>query len=628
MSETSQAESERTQTARPERPTRSSREPYLWRLGDALTGSWDGLWITVRNWLRTLQRIQFDYVVVPISGPLPERTGPRRNRIERWLPLPAPPLSLEQLSARFQALSDAGNVRGVVIILRELSAGLATIQNLRQAMLRLRQAGKEVIVFTPFLDLRHYYAASAADRIIAPPGTFFEVMGIRTEVVFMRDALQQLGIQLDVVQISPYKTAYDAFQNSDLTPEHREQLEWLLDDQYDLLTADLAQARKLGQDTVKSLIDRAPLTAEEALGERLLDGICYEDRLTEFLEAPRRDEGAATKDAAGAPDGETAVEGDQTRERKSKPIRLIPWPKAQPLLREVRRRRTRRYVGVISLEGIIVMGPSRRPPVDLPIPFVGGAAAGEQTLSTLIRSVEKMDRLAAVILHVDSGGGSALASELIGREVERLNRSKPVIVYMGNVAASGGYFVSASSRHIMAQTSTLTGSIGVILARLSTQALLEKVQAHRVTLKRGEHAGLYYESAPMTAEERDIFWRAIVASYDRFKEVVALGRELPYENLDAICEGRVWTGRQALARGLVDSHGDFEDAIRLAAELGGLDVSEGRKASVVNITTRRSSYVVPKEYTEIGQWLGLRSQDWRQLLGRPLWLAPFELVNR
>ena len=165
-----------------------------------------------------------------------------------------------------------------------------------------QDAGKEVVVYTPYLDLRHYYVAAAADRIIAPPGAQFDVLGLHTEVIFLKDALQQIGVQVDVVQISPYKTAMDMLQHADITPEYQAQLDWLLDDQFDMITAGMATGRGLSQEKMKAIIDEAPIFAESALEKGLLDILAYEDELAELLGSDKKGQqavGDETKDSAG-----------------------------------------------------------------------------------------------------------------------------------------------------------------------------------------------------------------------------------------------------------------------------------------------------------------------------------------
>ncbi len=504
---------------------------------------------------------------------------------------------------------------GSSYLLRNLGGGLGTLQNLRQSIERLRAAGKEVIIYTPYLDMRHYYIATVADRIIAPPSAKFDAVGLYTEVTFLKDALARVGVGVDVIQISPYKTAFDRLGQSDLTPEYREQLSWLLDEQYDILTATMAAGRAMTQTQMQALIDLSPLTLEDALAAGLIDTIAYDDELPTLL-APKQE----SSELVAA----EAVQKDDAEPLRAK---IKTWPDAQKSLLEKHRRRTQQYVGVISLEGAIAMGPSRTPPIDLPIPFVGGATAGEQTLVRILRNAEKQKDMAALILHVDSGGGSALASDLIGRQVALLAKKKPVLVYMGNIAASGGYYVAAPAQHIMTQTATITGSIGVIMAHVATTGLLDMLSVNRTALQRGEHAGLYTNTDTLSETTRDIYWREIVHTYEQFKTVVAAGRNLEVETLDPICEGRVWTGRQAREHRLIDSHGDFLDAIRQAAELGELPNEDVYAVSVANLFARDSSYVLPANAKAalLGQATELLSGDAiKEWTGRPLALMPFD----
>jgi protease IV len=586
--------------------------------------------VYARNWLRKLRRASVGYVFMTIGGPLPERASGGRGFIQRRLPFwPEPPLSMEYLNGRLGLIADAENVQGVLLIFRGFDCGLATIQNFRRSLERLREAGKEIIIFTPYLDLRHYYAASAADRIYAPPGATFDMLGLHAEVVFFKDALQQIGVEVDVVQVSPYKTAFDNLQHATLTPEYREQLDWLLDDQFNLITADIAASRGLEQDVFSTFIDKAPHFAEEAVELGLIDGLAYEDELAYLLAEKPADQDykkAAVNHQNGAE--KESDQGDNS-EKKRPQADIKSWPAAYRLLMEKPRRTPSRFVGVISMQGMMTMGQSRSSPIDLPIPFLGGATAGEQTIVDLLRMTEQLTDLAALVFHVDSGGGIALAADFIGREVERIGRKIPIVVYMGDVAASGGYYVSAPAKHIMCQTGTMTGSIGVIIMRPSTRDLFQKLMINRVTLQRGEHANLFSDAAPMTEEERKIFSDNIVRSYDQFKRIVADGRGLPLDDLDPICEGRVWTGNQARKHNLVDSHGDFVDAIKKAAELGGLPVDDEHVIPVANISARRGGYTLPRPFEEVQEIGRLLSKDKiQEMSGRPLWILPYQFKIR
>ena len=626
----------------------SDLQTELGDLWHALGDAWREATAGFRNGLRRLRRARVDYVVIPISGPLPERSGPPRSFIQRQLPLPPEPLSIQTLNARLQAVADAENVKGAVFILRDFSApGLATLQNLRRSIERLREAGKEAIVFTPHLDLAHYYVACAAGRIIAPPSAHFEVLGLRVEALFLREALEQAGVHPDVIQISPYKTAGNIFEKAEITPEQEEQLTWLLEDNYDMITAGIAAGRGISQEEVKALIDRAPLFPEDTLAAGLVDALAYEDELASFLAPPAEEASAETgeEDETGQetapttgdeatdptphnPTLETTENPENRRPNQNEPkAKLLPWSEARGLLLEKARRPFARYIGVVSLEGAIVTGPSRQPPIDLPIPFIGGAVAGHETINTILRRAERQNRMAALILHVDSGGGSALASDLIWRQIERIAHKKPVVLFMGNVAASGGYYVGAAARHIVSQPGTITGSIGVLMGRFSIDDLYRKLHVNVATLQRGEHAGLYSGTAPLTAEEREILWQSIVETYGRFKQVVAEGREIAPDELDAVAEGRVWTGRQAQARNLVDSHGDFVDAVRTAIELAELPVEDVQRVPVANFHDRSHDYLTPLPFGDslpgqVKEFLDATMAGWN---GRPLAMLPYRI---
>lgn len=594
---------------------------------DVLDG-WQMIRIDIRNALKRLRRARLDYVIMPVGGSLPQRNGPSRSFIERRLPLPPDPLSLQQLNGMIGAVIDADNVRGVVFIFRGLTVGLATLQNLRAAITRLREGGKEAIVYTPYLDLPHYYAATAADIIVAPPAARFEVLGLYSEVTFLKDALARLGLSAEVVQISPYKTAFERFSRSEMTPEHREQLEWLLDDQFDMVTGDIALSRGMTQTTIKGLVNQAPFSADKAMTFGLVDHIAYDDQLAQWLAHRLK------QSPNGKPENpnRSVTPSEPNHLSNDSPVAILKtWGEARKIIPEKPQRRQRRYIGVISLEGLITMGPSRKPPIELPIPLIGGATSGEQTLVGLLRRIEKDRDLAALVFHVDSGGGSALASDLIGRQIELLASKIPVLVYMGDIAASGGYYVSAMANHIMSQRATLTGSIGVIVARLSPEGLYERLSINHIGLKRGDRAGLYSDPAPWSEEEREIFHQTVDETYAQFRSVVAQGRHLSPEQVDDVGLGRVWTGRQAQKKGLVDSHGDFLDAIKKAAELAALPIGDLYAIPVSNIFALSSSYAIPASTsktwaTEISRLF--RGGEISEMSGQPLMLLPYDLRFR
>ncbi len=590
--------------------------PAARRLARLIWEGWRADLVALRNWWRKRRRSHIDYIVMELGGPLPERAPGRRSFIQRLLPLPPRPLSVQTLNARLQRIADDEGVRGVVLILRDFSApGLARLQNIRRSLLRFKESDKQLVIYTPYLDLAHYYVAGVADHIVAPSGANFDVLGMHSEALFLRDALHKIGLEAEVLQVSPYKTAGNAVGESQITPEQRQQMEWLIDDAYDALTADLAADRGISQETLQRYIDEAPYSVQAARERGLLDSVAYEDELPVLL-AQWGDAASSSEQASGSEDA------------AQRAARLAPWDEAAPQLLEKVRHPAAKAVGVIAIEGAIVMGPSRQPPVNLPIPFIGGAMAGEESLIQQLRKAAQDNSLGALVVHVDSGGGSALASELIRREMAQVTKRKPVVAYMGNVAASGGYFVSAGANRIMSQRSTITGSIGVLTVHMSTSELLKKAHINRTGIKRGKHADLYTDPRPLTVDERAVLWSLVQDTYEQFKNVVADARGLDVQQVEQISGGRVWTGRQALERRLVDSHGDFQDAVQLAAELAGIPFGDGRRLRVKNVggVERYAPPHPAATVAEIAEALSLRQLH--ALNGKVLALTPLELRIR
>src|SRR5918998_4080685 len=372
------------------------------------------LWRLLRNARARLLGRPPDYVWIEAGGSLPEFETPVGFLRRRLSPGPGPP-SLEGLRERLDRISADGRPRGVVLRVRSLSAGWAALEELRRELRAFRERGGRVVVYLMEADSRSYYLACAADEILATPLATIGVVGVRTRVNFLRDALSRIGLEAEVVAVSPYKSAGDRFVRNDFSEESREQAERLLDRRYAELVGAVAQARGISPEEARARIDRAPYGAPEALANGLLDGVCYEDELPERL-------------GAG---GERAA--------------LAEWAAAYKTLRVPYRRSLRRRVGLVSLSGAIVRGKSRKIPI--PLPIVGGEQAGSESVVAALRLAERNRRVTAILFHVESPGGDALASDLIWREVERIRTKKPVVVLMGNVAASGGYYVSAAANH-------------------------------------------------------------------------------------------------------------------------------------------------------------------------------------
>ena len=524
-------------------------------------------WLTLDNRLRLLRRQRLDYVVLRMSGDYPERTlVPRRRFPLSLLPWPPPPPSVEAFTNRLERLAVDPRVKGIVLILSSLSAGPATLASLRQAIVRFRDSGKRAIAYLHTLSMWPYYLASACDEILAPESATLRLAGLWAETIFLKNALDLVGIEGDFEAIAEYKVSPDTYRRTKMTEPHREMLESLLGSLYNELTGAMAKGRGLTVERVQALLDKVPSSAQQAQEAGLLDRVCYEDELAASLGAPED------------------------------PAILLTWDQAQRHLLRIRRWRSRRRIGVISLEGTIVPGLSRRLPIRLPLPVpFPDSQAGSDTVIQQLRAAAQDKRLAAVVFHVDSPGGSAMASDLIWREVAHLRSIKPVVVYMSNQAASGGYYVSAPANAILAQAVTLTGSIGVWGGKFVTQGLLEKLRVGREVVKRGKGAGLYSDIAPFTEDERAKIRADIGASYARFRSHVAEGRGMEVDEVEAVARGRVWTGEQALAHGLVDDLGDLHAAADRARQLAG--ISPCRYAPLLNIRPPRR-HLAPQPISE------------------------------
>ena len=510
-----------------------------------------------------------DYVAITLDQPLTERAP-----VEPWwyhyIPARRAALSLEELERMLQRIARDPAVTGVVFLVKETAVTLTQAQSLHAMLARLRDRSevacgvpKRVAVYLESVSAATYVFACAADRIIVPPLASWDVTGLQVAPVYLKETLARAGVHVDVVKIAPWKTAADTLSRAEMSDEERAQFNWLLDSLYRDLVNAIAIGRELTPDVVQTLIDSAPMAAASARTARLVDAIGYEDELPALLAE------------LAVLDDETAEDAED--EDAENAVALKPYRDVRKLLLRKATVRGPRAVGVITLEGSIVTGESRQFPV--PLPLAGDSTIGSTTAQQLIRAAAEDDSLAAVVVCVDSGGGSALASDLIWRELTQLDARKPVVVYMGNTAASGGYYIAAPGRKIVAQPATLTGSIGVIVAKPVLAGALQKVDANPERIRRGANAGIYGAVHAWSDAQRETIVAEVLHVYAVFKQRVADGRGLPLPTLDAVCNGRVWTGAQAHALGLVDELGDFHAAYTLACAAAALPV-DGSVATV------------------------------------------------
>jgi protease-4 len=436
-------------------------------------------------------------------------------------------VALDALARTFDNASRDPRVDVVLISLRRLGGGGATACSLRDLIVRLRARGKRVVVYLPNgasgpsgTTSHELYVAASASELILGRASSIGPLGFTVEQPYFATALGRLGVEAEVLAHGRFKTAGEQLLRSSMSAPQREQVEALLSDAATELVTALASGRGVPEAEARRWLDLGPCSAERAQTHGLADAVLYDDELSEHL-------------LPGASAG------------------LLPWAHyerhCKPLLRSLR---PEPLLAVIEVSGVIV---GRAAP--------GLPSAAEPSLRQALKRARDDRRVLGVLLAINSRGGSALASERLLREVQLTARVKPVVAYLADVAASGGYMIAAGSACIVAQPLSLTGSIGVVSGRLLISGLLEQLGVAVEVVKRGEHADMFSGLRPLGEAERRALLAQLEELYVRFVRLVADGRGRAPEEIEAVAEGRVWSGRAALANGLVDRLGGPDVAL-------------------------------------------------------------------
>ena len=420
---------------------------------------------------------------------------------------------------------------------------LAQSGELRAAVADFRAAGKPAVCWAEtFGELAPgnvgYHLATAFDEIWLQPSGDLGLVGFTAESFFLRDAFDKLGVQVQMGQRYEYKTAADMLLKSSMTEANREMVTRLVESSTKTLVQDVAAGRRLSEDTVRSIVEVAPLSPEEALERGLVDRLGYRDEVYEDLRGRL---------------GEVAL---KYVERLGKGA----LPQAGAALA----RRGKPVVALVHAAGPIHLGRSSSTPLS-------SRSVGSDTVAAALRSAGSDDSVKAVVLRIDSPGGSYVASDTIRREVIALRGAgKPVIASMANVAASGGYFIAMAADKVLASAGTITGSIGVLAGKQVIRETLERVGINRETVSAGRYADMFSTNRPFDEEEWARLEGWLDRVYDDFTGKAARDRGMPLEDLQAVARGRVWTGADALQRGLVDELGGLERSLELAAAGAGI----------------------------------------------------------
>ena len=456
-------------------------------------------------------------------------------RMPPLVPMMSPaPLLLGEVASLLRSMEQEPQISGLRLDIGRLELGLARVQELRRAIMGVRAAGKTVHVQLEGGGLREYLLACAADTITMPPMASLDLTGMRSDVTYLGGVAASAGIHADFEAVGDYKAFAERFVRTGATSAARRNSEEILCDTWDQVVSGVAAARGLDHEQAALLLGSGPYGVEEAIEVGLVDGAAYPDEVRHWL-----------KEQVGK---HKTVKGLKYHYRLR---RVKAWR---------RRARPSPVVAVIMATGQVVAGKGGNGPSSV-------IASGP--LSRQLNAARKAKDVEAVVLRIDSPGGSAEASDLIWREVCRLEEKKPVVASMGDVAASGGYYIAMGATRILAQPGTLTGSIGVVAGKINFGGLLERLGVYRETLSVGANSGFNAVHRDFNSDERERLRGRMEEFYQAFVDKAAQGREMDAQELELHARGRVWTGRQALERQLVDDLGGLREAVELASSLAG-----------------------------------------------------------
>ncbi|HXQ70111.1 MAG TPA: signal peptide peptidase SppA [Pyrinomonadaceae bacterium] len=496
------------------------------------------LWIAFRKGEPTISNNSV--LALRVSGTLPDYSPD--DPFKKFFG--GPDQSLTGLVMQFKKAKVDNRIKVILLDIDMSGVGWGKAEEIRDAITDFRSSGKQVYGFIEFGLNKEYYIATACDKIIVPPPGELFINGLAADVMFFRGSLDKLGIYPDIYQIGKYKSAGDMFTQKQMTDAHREYINSMLDDLYNRYINTIAQGRKKTPDEVRALIDNAPYSATQAKAAGLIDDTMYHDELENQIKKQ-----LGYKDT----DTFTPVRGADYRDVSPESLGLNQGER----------------IAVIYASGDIGSGSSQNSPS-------GDQSIGSDTLAKALNDAAADKTIKAIVLRVDSPGGSGLASDIIWHAVDEANKKKPVVVSMSDVAASGGYYISASASKIIAQPSTITGSIGVVAGKPVMRGFYDWLGVSNEYVLRGKTAGMFRETEKFSDEERAKFEEWIKTTYyNDFVPKVAKGRKKDPQYIDSIAQGRVWTGGQAKERGLIDEFGGLDRAIDIAKELAKIPANKG-----------------------------------------------------
>jgi protease-4 len=439
-------------------------------------------------------------------------------------------IGLDDILGRIRYAATDGNIKGIYMDAGSIGTGFASLKEVRDELLAFKKTGKFIVAYNAGYNQKAYYVASIADKVYVNPQGTIDFRGLASSTMFYKDLLDKVGVEMQIVKVGTFKSAVEPYFLNKMSDPNRLQVTSYLGSIYETFISEISASRNIPADSLRGIAnDYLVRNADDAVRYKLADAKIYKDELLTDL---RKRLKIGDKDEISF-------------------VSLLDYNK------KIKEDASGSEVAVLYAVGEIVDGEGTRP----------GEIGGDK-FSRELRKLREDDAVKAVVLRVNSPGGSALASDIIWREVILTKKVKPVIVSMGDVAASGGYYISAAADSIFAEPTTITGSIGVFGVIPNFQNLMNnKIGVHYDGVKTGKFADLMTTfDRPLTAEERDIIQREVDKVYATFTKVVSEGRNMPLANVDSIGQGRVWTGTQGLSNKLVDRLGNLDVAIQAAAK--------------------------------------------------------------
>lgn len=479
-------------------------------------------------------------------------------------PVPNDPLfgtSAENFKSKLDRIKKArkdDKIQGLLLQIEDLAIGWGKLDELRRALADFRASGKKAYAFIESGDGKDYLLALGCDEVCLPESGWLMLTGLRAEVSFYKDLFEKIHVKADMLQMGDFKGAAEAYTRNNMSAPVRKQLESVLDDYFEKsLVAEIVKGRagkKLTAEQVKKLIDEGPFTAKAAKAAGLIDRVAYADQFEEAIKTARKAEELKVVKNYGK-----AKADDIDFSNPFAVFKLLAPPRTTSS--------TKPKIAVIYATGVIVSGKGGEG-------MLGSHAVGSTTMIQAIRQAEKDKTVKAIVLRVDSPGGSALASDLIWNELNQCK--KPVVASMSDTAASGGYYISMAARKIYVEPGTLTGSIGVFGGKLVIGGAFDWIGLKTEIITRGANAGIFSTTTPFSDSERKAMTTLITDTYGQFLDKAVqgrkkAGREMARADLEKLAGGRIWTGRQAKDNGLVDELGTLDDAIAGVKVMAGLD---------------------------------------------------------